>query len=107
MVDVARLQDELLAAGYPVESVAEKRDGSVRVYLRDRQVDEKGQPLAHPRQAEVDNFLGGLLAAPSPPPIVAATLEDALVVLRLEPENASALALVKARYDELRRGGGG
>lgn len=53
------------------------------------------------QRAEAQRICDELAAAPKVV-IEVRTLEDALVVLRFEPENRSANALVRARYDALR-----
>lgn len=88
----AEILEAVVADGIPVESV--------------RQIGDRYEIVLPPASAgqlsRAEQIRDQVLARPLIT-IVVDNLQDALVVLRFEPNNASANALVRARYAELRR----
>lgn len=90
---VAEIHEACSAAGIPVESVR-FNEGKYEVVMR---------AGADGRRAEAEAVMGQVLAK-AKAVIVVDNVADALVVLRFEPNNASANAVVRARYEQLKKG---
>jgi len=88
----SEIHEELARAGIPVEVVRQEHQEYVIVYSPGCSDDMK---------LEGDAIMKRILEA-EPIVIVVSNLQDALVVLRFEPHNESALQLVKERYEALR-----
>ncbi len=88
---VAEIHEACSKAGIPVESVR-FADGRYEVVMR---------AGAEGRRAEADAVKDQVLAKPKAV-IVVDNVNDALVVLRFEPSNASANAVLRARYEQLK-----
>lgn len=86
-----------------------RRVAQQRIPLSKLVIEESGnvvvefRPEATPGQrAETSRICDEVMASTGSEPVEVDNLVDALVVLRFEPKNASALEIVRARYDELR-----
>lgn len=90
---VAEIHEACEKAGIPVESVRFDQ-GKYEVVMR---------AGADGRRAEAEAVMGQVLARPKAV-IVVDNVADALVVLRFEPNNASANAVLRARYEQLKKG---
>jgi hypothetical protein len=87
----AEIHDELAKAGVPVVTVRQEGD-EYQVVL---------PPDCDPALVQRCEEIKARVLARKPPVVVVDNLQDALVVLRFEPENESALRLVRERYQEL------
>jgi hypothetical protein len=87
------IHEAITERGIPVDTVRFD-NGQIEVVL--------SPTCSAAQRLEAEAIRDELLSKPRPR-IVVDNLTDALVVLRFEPDNASAQALVRARYDELKR----
>lgn len=85
------IHEEIAARGIPVASVR-FADGKYELMF--------GPECSAGQKAEAEQIMARVLAA-RPVTLVVDNLQDALVVLQFDPQNASARKLVKERYDAL------
>jgi len=86
------IHEELLKADVPVVVVRQMGD-KYEVVL---------EPNCSDQMRQLAEQIRDRVLSSEPPVIEVSNLQDALVVLRFEPHNESALQLVKARYEALR-----
>lgn len=89
----AEIHDAIAGAGIPIESVRLHDDGRYELIL--------AQSSTPSQWVEAERIKASLIGERSV--IVVDNVQDALVVLRYEPDNASANRVLRERYEALKR----